>query len=233
MIINREFCGDKGKSDKINEFLRKKNTITSTYVNMELNRTYLKDAYTLDTIFRENNSMEMIKERIEQISHNSVRERLEFLFERISQDDFTLREAKIRLERIIKWYHTILLKGIAVIPSRTRCEQLLPEKFQCRKTLSTCRVNEIVEENKRYFEEIRKELLKSVQKDSKMLRICRNLYEIIKNPYKAKEDPRNCFDIGDILIALDVPEGVTFISEDNHFVPICEILNVSFWRFKI
>lgn len=198
---------------------------------MELNRTYLKDAYTLDTILKESRNLENVGERIEEIPYNPSKERLEFLFERITQDNFTLREAKIRLKRIIKWYHTILLKGIAVIPSKTQCEQLLPKnEFQCRRTLSTCRTSKIIEENKISFELIRKKLLKSIRKDLKTLRICRALYEVIRNPDKVKEDPRNCFDVGDVLIALDVPEGFTLISEDKHFVSICEVLNIRFWR---
>lgn len=47
MILNREFSRDRDKTDAVEKFLNQKNVITSTYVNMELNRTYYKDSVSV------------------------------------------------------------------------------------------------------------------------------------------------------------------------------------------
>ncbi|KYK38600.1 MAG: hypothetical protein AYK18_16910 [Theionarchaea archaeon DG-70] len=52
--------------------------------------------------------------------------------------------------------------------------------------------------------------------------------EVIEAPDKIKQNPNKCFCLGDILIALDVPEGFDLVSEDKHFFPICDVLNISF-----
>jgi len=127
VILNREFSRDRDKTDAVEKFLNQKNVITSTYVNMELNRTYYKDSYTLHTMLQEHRSLEEVKERIKEMHFRREKERLELIFERITADNFELHEAKIRLKRLIKWYHTKLLKGVNVILSRTRCEQCLPK----------------------------------------------------------------------------------------------------------
>lgn len=229
MILDREFSRDRDKTDAIEKFLNQKNMITSTYVNMELNKTYYKDSYTLYIMLQEHRSLEEVKERIKEMQFRREKERLEVIFERITADNFELHEAKIRLKKLIKWYHTKLLRGVNVILSKTRCEQCLPiRNFKCRGSNSTCRVNEIVEENKVSFEAIQGKFFENLQKDITKLKICGVIAEVIKIPDKIKQNPGNCFCLGDILIALDVPEGFDLVSEDKHFFFICDVLNTSF-----
>lgn len=233
VILGREFSRDREKANAVEKFLDQKNMITSTYVNMELNRTYYKDSYTLYTMLQEHTSLDEVKERIKEMHFQREKERLELIFERITADNFELHEAKIRLKRLIKWYHTILLKGVNVIQSRTRCEQCLPTgNFKCRGSSSMCRVVEIVEENKVSFEAIRRKFLENLQKDIARLRICGVIAEVIEIPDKIKQNPDKCFCLGDILIALDVPEGFDLVSEDKHFLFICDVLNTSFCQIN-
>jgi len=234
VILYREFSRDKNKTDIIEEFLKQKNVITSTYVNMELNRTYFKDSHILYTMLQEHGSLEKVRERIEKIHFRREKERLGFIYERITADSFNLHEAKIRLERLIKWYHTILLRGVNVILSKTECEQCLPRRnFKCRGSKSMCRVNEVVEENKVSFEAIRRKFLENLQKDITRLRICRVIAEIVEVPDRIKQNPDKCFCLGDILIALDVPEGFDLVSEDKHFLFICDVLNIPFCQIGL
>lgn len=58
VILDREFSRDAEKTMRIEEFLAQKNKITSTYVNMELNRTYYKDSYTLYTMLEGQRSLD-------------------------------------------------------------------------------------------------------------------------------------------------------------------------------
>lgn len=234
VILKREFSSDQEKSNKIKRFLEQKNKVTSTYVCMELNRTFLADAETLEVLFCEVTDLKVIWEKIRKYSELNVRDRLELLFHKITEDTQSLYEAKSILKRLIKHYHSILLRGVTIIPSRTECEKgLYIRGYICRGTKSTCKVTDVVEENKPLFESIRTKLVENLQKDRKTLRICWTLNEITGNPSKTREDPRNCFDIGDILIALDVPESFTLVSEDKGFFLICEVLNVPFYHIDL
>ena len=108
VILGREFSRDREKAKAVEKFLNQKNMVTSTYVNMELNRTYYKDSYTLYTMLQEHTSLDEVKERIKEMHFQREKERLELIFERITDDNFELHEAKIRLKRLIKVsYHTL------------------------------------------------------------------------------------------------------------------------------
>lgn len=82
-------------------------------------------------------------------------------------------------------------------------------------------------ENKSFFILICEELHEDSQKINN---ICRIVTEVAEVPSRIKQDPRKCFILGDILIALDVPEDFILVSEDNHFYIICDVLNIPFWR---
>jgi hypothetical protein len=108
-----------------------------------------------------------------------------------------VKEAKTRLERLIKWYHTKLLRGVYVILSGTECEQCLPKRnFSCRGSHSMCRANEIVEKNRVSFEAIQKKLLENLQKDIDKLKICSAIAEVVEVPDKIKQNPDN---IGELI----------------------------------
>jgi hypothetical protein len=82
------------------------------------------------------------------------------------------------------------------------------------------------------IEAVRIALVENLQRDRRILNICWVLNDIVEDPVKIKKDPRNCYDTGDILIALDVPESFTLVSEDRHFFLISEVLNISFHHIK-
>lgn len=165
------------------------------------------------------------------------RKRLKLILERVTADSFILREAKIRLKRIMKYYHTLLLRGISVIPSKTRCEQCLStNEFKCRGSSSICRVDEVVEENKSSFAVICGKFLEGLQKNDDLqkkqtiMKVCEVIAEVTEVPRRTKQDPSKCFKLGDILIALDVPGDFILVSEDRHFFVICDVLHIPFWR---
>lgn len=238
VILDRESSQKSEHAMKINQFLEQKNKITSTYVNMELNRTYYKDCYTLQTMLEEQKDLGEVERRINEMPPFRERKRLRLILSRITTDSFILHEAKIRLKRIIKYYHTLLLRGISIIPSKTRCEQCLSlNEFKCRGTLSVCKADDIVEKNKLSFTMIHGKLLESLQKNDyskkkqdTIMKMCGVIAEVIKVPSKIKQNPSNCFKLGDILIALDVPKDSVLVSEDSHFFIVCGVLNVPFWR---
>lgn len=200
VIIKREFSDNQKKIEEIEDFLKEKNKLISTYVCMELNRTVLADAETLKTYLYDCMNLNEIRERIRALS-NSTR-------------------MKHRLE-------------LNVIPSKTDCEkgQYMAD-YSCRGIKSSCRVTENVEKNKDLLRTLKIELVQDVQdvnRDRGKLDICWSLDEIIRNPEKTKENPRNCFNVGDILIALDVPDNFTLVSGDKDFFLICEVLKISFY----
>lgn len=230
VILKREFSSDQKKSYRIKKFLKQRNKITSTYVCMELNRTFLADAETLETMLLEGTNLQEIWERIKKLDYEkNVKDRLELLFQKITEGVQSLYEARSILKRLIRHYHSILLREVTIIPSETGCEQgLYKPGYDCRGINSICKVINVVKKNRALFEAVRTALVENLQRDRKVLRICWTLNEVANNPSKTKEDPRNCYDIGDILIALDVPENFTLVSEDKHFFLICEILKVPF-----
>ena len=238
VILDRGFSRDTESTRKIEEFLMRKNKITSTYVNMELNRTYYKDSHTLYTMLEEQKDLDRVRIRINEMPPYRERERLRLILERITADSFVLGEAKIRLKRIIKYYHTSLLREISIIPSKTRCEQCLStNEFKCRGSYSVCRADDIVEENKSSFVMICRKFLEDLQendylqkKQNTIMEMCKVIAEVTEVPSKIKQDPRKCLKLGDILIALDVPDDFILVSEDSHFFVICDVLNVLFWR---
>lgn len=230
VILNRAFCADHEKRRGIENFLRERSKITSTYVCMELNRTFLADIETLRTYLYEGMNFEEIHERIENLDDSlNMKDRLRLLFQRITENTQSHYEAKRILERWIREYHANLLRGVVVIPSKTACEQghYMPG-YACRGGKSLCRVVVIIEKDKPLFEAVRATLVQQVKGDRQMLRMCWTLNEIINSPNKAKEDPRNCFDVGDVLIALDVSGNSTLVSGDKHFFLICDVLGVPF-----
>jgi len=237
VILDREFSRDAEKTMRIEEFLAQKNKITSTYVNIELNKTYYKDSYTLYTMLEEQRDLDEVRKRINEMPFHRERERLKLILERITADSFVLREVRISLKRIMKYYHTLLLRGINIIPSKTRCEQCLStNEFKCRGSYSICRVDEVVEENKPFFVVISGKFLEDLQriddlqKKQTVMKICGVITEVTEAPIRIKQDPSKCFKLGDILIALDVPTDFILVSEDSHFFIICDVLHTPFWR---
>jgi hypothetical protein len=228
VILRRTFYVD--ESGRIKDFLEKRNKKTSTYVCMELNRTFLADAETLRTYLYEETSLCKVEERIAELDDSlNVKDRLKLLLRKITEEPANLQRAKTILETLIQNYHFILLRDVAVVPSKTECEQgqYMPG-YNCRGVRSMCRVGNIVEKNIALFEAVRRNIVENLRGNQRVFRICLVLDEIIKNPEKAREDPRNCFDIGDILIALDVPDDFTLVSADRHFFLICKTLKVPF-----
>ncbi len=215
-------------------YLKQRNRVTSTYVCMELNRTFLADAEMLETMLHEGTNLQDVWGRIRSLDHKeNVKDRLELLFLKTTRGVHSLYEAKSILKRLIKHYQSILLREVTVIPSETRCEQgLYMPGYDCRGINSTCKVVDVVKKNKVLIDAVRIALVENLQRDRRVLNICWVLNDIVENPSKTKEDPRNCYDIGDILIALDVPEGFTLVSEDKHFFLICEVLNIPFHHIE-
>jgi len=231
VIINREFSDNQEKIIEIENFLKEKNKLISTYVCMELNRTVLADAETLKTYLCDCMNLEEIWERIEALGNSTrMKHRLGLIFHRITEDVSDLYEARRIMEMWLRHYPSIILKEINVIPSKTDCEQgqYMPD-YGCRGIKSLCRVPENVEKNKGLLKILQIELVQDVNKDRGKLDICWSLDEIINNPERTKENPRNCFNVGDILIALDVPDNFTLISSDKDFFLICEVLRISFY----
>lgn len=231
VIIKREFSDNRKKIIEIENFLKEKNKITSTYVCMELNRTVLADAETLKNFLRDCMNLKEIWERIEALD-DSTREkhRLRLIFQKITEDASDIYEAKVVIQMWLQHYPSSILKETDVIPSKTDCEQgQYMSDYSCRGIKSLCRVTEIVEKNKGLLETLRIEMVQDVNKDRRKLETCGSLNEIINNPVRTKENPSNCFNVGDILIALDVPDNFTLISNDNDFFLICEVLGIPFY----
>lgn len=175
-------------------------------------------------------NLEEIRERIEALGNSTrIKHRLGMMFQKITEDVSDLYEARNIMEMWFQHYPSIILRGINVIPSKTGCEQgqYMPD-YSCRGIKSLCRVTENVEKNKSLLKTLQTKLVQNVNRDRGKLDICWSLDEIIKNPEKTKENPRNCFNVGDILIALDVPDNFTLISSDKGFFLICEVLGISF-----
>ncbi len=239
VIINREFSDDQKKIIEIENFLNEKNKKISTYVCMELNRTVLADAKTMRTYLCDCINLGEIWKRIEALDNSTnMKHRLKLIFQKITEDASNLFEAERILKMWLRHYPSIILRGITVVPSKTNCEQgqYMPN-YNCRGTKSLCRVTENVERNKALLEALRVKLVQNVKsssdEDRRKLDICWSLNEIINNPEKTKENPSNCFNVGDILIALDVPDNFTLVSSDKDFFLICEVLKIPFHHIDL
>lgn len=198
---------------------------------MELNRTVLADAKTLRTYICDCANLEEIWERIEALSNSTrIKCRLGLIFQKMIEEASDLDEVRDTLEMWLEHYPSIILKEISVIPGKTDCEQgqYMPD-YSCRGIKSTCKVIENIGKNRDSLKALQIRLVEDVSKDRRKLDICWSLNEIINDPKKTKENPRNCFNVGDILIALDVPDDFTLVSSDRGFFLICEVLGISFY----
>lgn len=146
VILKCEFSSDEEKSNMIKRYLKQRNKVTSTYVCMELNRTFLADAEMLETMLHEGTDLQDVWGRIGSLDHEkNIKNRLELLFKKTTEGVHSLYEAKSILKRLIKHYRSILLREMTVIPSETRCEQgLYMPGYGCRGINSKCKVVDVV-----------------------------------------------------------------------------------------
>lgn len=214
---------------------------TSTYVKMELNRTFLLDAVFLHDLLMEERNLNNVYRRLTEFPVTPRRRiRCLELLSRISGKlRFDVNIAIARLENLLTEFDVIFLDDISVIVSGTECPLSYAVKsvesayevassMTCRRDAPPCRIVDYLLENKQQL----KNLHTNVAQDKEFAGICSLLTRWFEEPLVAKG--RNCMILGDIIICLDSPKKCSIVSTNvKHFELICKSLGKDFIQMKL
>jgi len=155
------------------------------------------------------------------------------------------RELVRKLEEFIDWQlHEQFFEGIDLslssLTNATECSiaHQLPTKiivagkseyvykYTCRREEARCRLPQFLQKHSEKLLAI-EQMLKSKGVNAELQKSLSALERIRKHPqgFSTAKGSKNCWRLGDIIIALEVPEGYTLLTTNaRHFVPLCEAL---------
>lgn len=230
IIISREF-GRQCLKEKIKK-IENLDKYTTTFAIMEINCSLLKDAIFLYSLLIEERDLTIVFERLQQYPLTPRRRKrcLAILEKLTNKRQLRLADAITRLESLITGLHSLLLRDIKLIESKTKCplahirieelDQIYEISFSCKRESAKCNLEYFLKENKDNLGKIlalnalNSKLLELVSKISEDSRIAKG---------------RNCSKLGDIIICLEAPSNYTIYSTNvNDFEPICKALEKKF-----
>lgn len=231
----REF-GDTDTRAKTEAFLKSKTKATSSYVQMEMNRTALKDAVFLYTVMVEEGNLPAVFTRLQSYpqTERAVRRCVELLGRITQQRQLRLADSMARLENlIIALGQSMYLRDVDVMASGTNCPlsdsqiEYVSGTYRintsCTKKAPACDVSAYM--NNR-TEDLKK-VLAEVSTVSHLENLTTLLKNVIVNPQEAKG--RNCATLGDLIICMDSPDDYVISSSNTKdFAPICKSLGKPF-----
>ena len=227
--------------NKILNFLKDKELITSSYVLMEFKRTILKDCITLYTYLKEEGSLSKTFERLSRLRNyeHRIASRMLRILAILSEN------GKIEYEMLIERLEDLIeeelleyfFRDIKELLDETGC-RLAKEEVKkqsngyvldtsCRKTVKNCRAKEFVINNKEQFVKLLKELNEVDEFGS----VCRVIKDVLDEPDKIFGI--NCNKkLGDCIISIETPDDSIIFTNDHHYEPVCNALNKKFQLLK-
>ena len=240
-IVCLRQMGSEKQKEELKTIIGNKDKHTSTYVKMELNRTFLLDAVLLHDLLMEERNLKNVYIRLTKFPVTPRRRTrcLELLSRISGKLRFDVNIAVARLENLLIEFDVTFLDDISVIVSGTECplayavESIesayeVASSMTCRRDSPPCRIVEYLLENKQQL----KNLHTNVVQDKEFAGIRKLLARWFGDPLVAKG--KNCMILGDIVICLDSPEKCSVASTNvKHFGPICKSLRKDFIQVKL
>jgi hypothetical protein len=98
------------------------------------------------------------------------------------------------------------------------------DRVRCRREEARCSLSELLEAHKEHLRAILDafENVPSTKRDNRAMGVLQRL--LASNDFETAKGQRNCWPLGDTIIALEVPENVPVYTLDHHFDVICEAL---------
>jgi hypothetical protein len=98
------------------------------------------------------------------------------------------------------------------------------DRIRCRRGEARCSLSELLEAHKEHLRAILDafENAASIKQDNRAMGVLQRL--LASNDFEKAKGQRNCWPLGDTIIALEVPENVPVYTLDHHFDVICEAL---------
>jgi len=122
-------------------------------------------------------------------------------------------------------------EGLDEFICSTDCDLIKPEaqigdfvtsRLSCNRTTAQCRLVEFLSQREQELESIEHAIrnLPKKERDSRVLQALGR----IRNDKTAALGEQNCWALGDVIIALSVPDDVFIYTIDHHFEVICQAL---------
>jgi hypothetical protein len=227
----REF-GDSATKANTEAFLRGKTKATSSYVQMEINRTVLKDAIFLHSLMQEEGNLPAVFIRLQSYPQTDrrVRRCVELLGRISQQRQLRLADSIAKLENlIVALGQSMYLRDVKVIASGTNCPLSCAQigyvsgtygiNTSCTRGAPECNVSTYMKSKTSDL----KRVLDEIMTVSDLSDLSDLLKEVLVDSQKAKG--RNCMVLGDLIICLDSPSDyVIYSSNTKDFGPICRSL---------
>ncbi|MFQ6032256.1 MAG: hypothetical protein ACE5K2_04975 [Candidatus Zixiibacteriota bacterium] len=222
----------------INEAVRGRSLITSTYVLMEFKRTITSDFVNFyNALEQEENISEALAQLAKSYGRHSSRYLL--ILSVILRERRTLNKEKTLeiLSRYIRWdLRRRFYRGIDHVIDETQCPLSVKEPVfengfysldvTCRKGENPCKVSELIREN---LEDVKKifEALKGAPSAKGMVEL---LGKVVEDPKEM--DGRTCQLLGDVVIVLEAPRDTPILTTDRLYRLICEAIGKKYHIFS-
>jgi hypothetical protein len=235
-VFHSRELGDSATKTKIGEFLKDKTKATSSYVQMEINRTVLKDAIYLHSMMVEEANLPAVFTRLQSYpaTDRRIRRCLQMLGAITQQRQLQLANSMARLENLIIFFaRSMYAWDVDIVPSGTKCPLSDPQiqhdsgtytiNMSCTRRAPVCDVSTFMKNRTSDLERI----LAGTKGVSGLGDLVTLIEKVITNPEEAKG--RNCMTLGDLIICLDSPSDYVICSTNTeHFQPICKSLAKQF-----
>jgi len=223
------------KRDKILDFIKDKETVTSTYVLMEFNRRVIKDCIYLHSLLREERYVGDVIRRVNELPKEWERKRniCNLILGSISDggDLENTERAAIKLKRFIDYQlKTHFLYGISTIIYETNCDLAKEDIIErndkyflnttCKQAEMRCKIKNFIEDHKKEFEDI----LNGLKTESEFKKVCDVLEEVLNEPEKAMGKYCNKI-LGDCIISVEAPKDYKIFTTDHHYLAICRYID--------
>jgi len=229
---------DQSVRQTINAKFQDNEIITSTYVWMEVQRTVRQDyQYLIDLlILRKPTTMSLFMHYVGESQNIYSARRLGRMMQILAQmiDEFQILtidpfEAADYLRNQCVWaVKRGFFEGVDIILDTTMCDLVKPDydipqggRMSCRRETAQCALPDLLNGHLSDIQQIAldTELLSSLGPTTQ-----KNLPNIVNDPNLAKGE-RNCWSLGDLIIALECPsDALLWTTNISHFEPLCRHL---------
>jgi hypothetical protein len=249
------FSGDPEKKVRIDRVISQSNRVlTSTYVKMEFRRRFIQDIVYLYNVITDADNLKDVFLRINKLPPELRRKKEGCLasfcrfFSGTEEEEIKgpfgkglLEKAEIyfRLEIEDSWEE--FDKEIDEIINETDCYHaktgpvLTDGKYynkmnQCKKTDLKCRIIDFFIKNKVLIDKIYEKLSQMENLDDEQQKAKKAIENFLKDNHNIA-DKKNCWNCGDIIIALEAPiDAVLSTTNVKHFEPICSVIGKEYSR---
>lgn len=234
----RRLIYDRSIRQKINAKLQDYEVITSTYVWMEVQRTVRQDyQYLIDLlILRKPTTMSLFMHYVGESQNIYSTRRLGRMMQILAQmiDEFQILtidpfEAADYLKNQCIWaIQHGFFELVDITLDTTMCDLVKPDyhipqggRMSCRRETAQCALPNLLNGHLSLIQQIGLDSNQISMLDAATQKILPN----ISNDTNLAKGERNCWSLGDLIIALECPpDALLWTTNINHFEPLCRLL---------